>query len=134
MSDATGKRAFFGNRRGAAAMEFALVVPLFCTMMFGILQYGVLMFVYTAMQDTAREASRKLATGATTASVAASEARDALPHWIPAGSWTIVTTDAAAGATQVSTSISIAAANATVVDFVPMPETLSANAIMRKEA
>ena len=113
-------------------MEFALVVPLFSALLLGTFQYGVLMFTYEAMQDTAREASRKLAIGATDATTAASQARSSLPSWVPSNAWNIVATDAATGA-QVSTSISIASSSATVLAFVPMPSTLSANVVMRKE-
>lgn len=120
------------DRRGVAAVEFALIIPVFCTILLGTLQYGVLMFTYTAMQDTARDAARKLATGTATAAVAKTEAKAALPSWVPTADWTITTTDAASGAT-VNASISVPATSATVLGFVLMPTTVSAQVYMRKE-
>ncbi len=113
-------------------MEFALILPLLCAMLCGTLQYGVLMFTYVAMQDTAREASRKLATGAATSADAASQARAALPSWVPSGDWSISAVDAASG-NNVVTSISVPARSATVFGIVPMPSSLSASVSMRKE-
>ncbi len=114
-------------------MEFALVIPVFSLMMIGTFQYGVLLFVYTAMEDTARDASRKLAIGAATRSDAEAQARAALPTWIAPGSWTIATSDPGGANANVSTSISIPSATATVFSLAPMPATLSASVIMRKE-
>ena len=90
------------------------------------------MFTYTAMQDTAGDAARKLATGTATAAVAKTEAKAALPSWVPTADWTITTTDAASGAT-VNASISVPATSATVLGFVLMPTTVSAQVYMRKE-
>lgn len=121
------------DRRGAVAMEFALIIPVFCLLFIGTFQYGVLMFVYTAMEDTARDASRKLAIGSATRGDAELQARAALPSWVPSSSWSIVTSDPGGANANVSTSISIPAATATVFSFAPMPDTLSASVIMRKE-
>ena len=129
---AAGLRALARDRRGATAMEFALIVPVFCAMLLGTMQYGVLMFAYEAMQDTAREASRKLATGAATSADATTQARAALPSWVPSSAWSINAIDATAG-NSVVTTISIPARTATVFGIVPMPSTLSASVSMRKE-
>ncbi len=43
---------------GAAAVEFALVVPLFLTLMFGIFEFGRLFAWHTAIVTASREAAR----------------------------------------------------------------------------
>ncbi len=45
-------------KRGAAAVEFALVVPLLIMMMFGIIGFGILLAQTLALGNAAREAAR----------------------------------------------------------------------------
>lgn len=55
------------EERGAAALEFGLVIPVILMVIFGIIQYG---FVYWSLQTasaTAREAARALIVGTTEA-------------------------------------------------------------------
>ncbi len=49
--------------RGAAAVEFALVLPLLFVLLFGIIQYGYGFFQIQAAQATARETARRAALG-----------------------------------------------------------------------
>jgi len=49
--------------RGAAAVEFALVLPLLFLLLFGIIQYGYGFFQLQAAQATAHEAVRRAALG-----------------------------------------------------------------------
>lgn len=51
------------GRRGAAALEFALVVGPLMTVMFGFMATNVLFFTWAAMQDSAQYAARMVATG-----------------------------------------------------------------------
>jgi Flp pilus assembly protein TadG len=65
LSDVTGseRRSLRRTERGAAAVEFALVVVPLLVIVFGIVQYG---FYFWAMQggaDIARDAARRAATG-----------------------------------------------------------------------
>lgn len=48
----------FGNRRGASAVEFALLLPLFLLLVFGIIEFGLLMKDYLTVSHAAREAAR----------------------------------------------------------------------------
>lgn len=48
---------------GAAAVEFALVLVLFLTLVFGIIQYGYYFYQSQAASSTVREASRLAAVG-----------------------------------------------------------------------
>jgi Flp pilus assembly protein TadG len=58
---------------GAAALEFALVLPLLVILLFGIIDFGYLMFVVSTMNNAAREGARRGAVdgNATTASSSA---------------------------------------------------------------
>jgi len=49
--------------RGAAAVEFALVLPLLFTLLFGIVQYGYGFFQLQAAQATVHQAARRAALG-----------------------------------------------------------------------
>ncbi len=48
------------DRRGASAVEFALVCPVFLTLLFAILGYGVTGLIQLALDDSARDAARQL--------------------------------------------------------------------------
>jgi Flp pilus assembly protein TadG len=63
--------------RGAAAVEFALVLPLFLLLVFGIVDFSRAFNVQLTLSDAAAEGARALATGAT-ATVAEDAARAAL--------------------------------------------------------
>ena len=51
---------------GAAAVEFALVVPIFLVLVFGIIQYGYFFLQSTAAEHAAREGAREAAVGRVT--------------------------------------------------------------------
>lgn len=57
-------------RRGAAAVEFALVVPFFLMLLFGIVEFGRAMMVQQMMVNATREGARvAVLPGSTTADV-----------------------------------------------------------------
>jgi Flp pilus assembly protein TadG len=56
-------RGFWRDRRGASAVEFALVAPLLISLLLGIVQYGSLFLLQTRMNDAARDTARRLAVG-----------------------------------------------------------------------
>jgi Flp pilus assembly protein TadG len=49
--------------RGAAAVEFALVLPLLFVILFGVVEYGYNLFQMQAAQSTIRETARRVALG-----------------------------------------------------------------------
>ena len=48
---------------GAAALEFALVMPVLLVLIFGLIQYGIYFWAYQAGADAARQAARSAAVG-----------------------------------------------------------------------
>jgi Flp pilus assembly protein TadG len=48
---------------GAAAVEFALVLPVLITLLFGIIQFGWYFFVANSASSSAREAARRVVVG-----------------------------------------------------------------------
>jgi len=58
------------NRRGAAVVEFAVVAPVFITLVFGMIEYGRMVMVQQMLTNAAREGARMgVLDGATTAAV-----------------------------------------------------------------
>ena len=51
------------NQRGAAAVEFALVLPIFIALVFGIIQYGFYFWTAETANSAAREAARRVVVG-----------------------------------------------------------------------
>jgi hypothetical protein len=47
------------DRRGGAAVEFALVLPILLTLVFGVVEFGLLWNVYQVVTDSAREGARR---------------------------------------------------------------------------
>ena len=47
------------NEQGQTMVEFAFVLPILLVMLFGIMQFGVILNNYVALTDAARAASRK---------------------------------------------------------------------------
>jgi len=66
------------NRRGAAIVEAALVLPIFFMVIMGIIEFGRAFNVAQLVQNSAREACRKAVTGAFTNATIISEAKSAL--------------------------------------------------------
>jgi len=50
------------DQRGASAVEFALVLPIFLLLLFGIIQYGTIFLVRNQMIDAASDAARSAVT------------------------------------------------------------------------
>jgi len=74
------RRNIIRNERGQTMVEFALVVPILCVILFGILQFGALYNDYVTLTDATRVGARKAATSrheANPAGVAATAARNA---------------------------------------------------------
>jgi len=58
------------KRRGAAAVEFAIVAPVFLVLVFGLIEFGRLVMVQQVITNAAREGARSgILDGATTSNV-----------------------------------------------------------------
>jgi Flp pilus assembly protein TadG len=55
------RRSSIRNERGQTMVEFALVVPILCVVLFGILQFGALYNDYVTLTDAARVGARRAA-------------------------------------------------------------------------
>src|ERR1044072_3634877 len=51
-------KQFGSNERGATLVEFAIVVTVFLTVMFGVVEFGRALFVHNALADAARRGAR----------------------------------------------------------------------------
>jgi Flp pilus assembly protein TadG len=65
------------NQRGASVVEFALLAPIFITLLFGMLGYGQYFYLSHSVQQIANNAARATIAGLTTAE-RTSIARDAV--------------------------------------------------------
>ena len=56
------RRPNIRHERGQTMVEFALVIPILCVVLFGILQFGAIYNDYVTLTDAARVGARKAAT------------------------------------------------------------------------
>ena len=72
---------FRSNRRGVAAVEFAIVLPVLLTLLTGIVQMGIMMFVGHNMVSVSQETARLVAVGELTEAEGQTYANDHLMNW-----------------------------------------------------
>jgi Flp pilus assembly protein TadG len=118
------------DRRGAAAFEFSLLLPIMMTMAFGTIQYALLFYNYNAMTGAARYAAATVARGDRSAASAETVARTMLPPWVAAGDYTVTIVDAAPGG-NVTAQISVNGAKAAVIPFLPVPTSITTSPQLR---
>jgi Flp pilus assembly protein TadG len=56
-------RRFGGNRQGSAAVEFALVAPVFFALLFAIIETGIMFFAGQVLETITDESARQIQTG-----------------------------------------------------------------------
>ena len=56
-------RRFRRNRRGSAAVEFALVAPVFFALLFAIIETGIMFFASQVLETVTQDAARQVMTG-----------------------------------------------------------------------
>lgn len=119
------------GRSGAAATEFALVLPIFLALLFSIIQFGSVLFLHNNMVNAAREAVRRMSVAEMTGAEAQTYAQTYLAGW--SLTFNITTTEPPA-TTDVSMQISVPAAEAALINFpITWPGNLVAQASMRPE-
>lgn len=131
------------NRQGAAAVEFALVAPVFLVMVFGMIEFGRAVMVQQLLVNAAREGVRVAVLDGTTAAVAQAKATSYLSTGGVSGATVSVMNENYASVEPstigygkpviVKTSVPF-----TSVSWLPSPwflrsKTLTATAIMRRE-
>jgi Flp pilus assembly protein TadG len=79
------------DQQGAAMVEMALVLPLLLLILFGIIQFGLLLFRYQGMQTAAREGARVASIGTNDTSAILARVDDTLDQ-LPFGSTEPITT------------------------------------------
>ena len=77
------KRFHRARRRGAALLEFVLVLPLLLAITFGTIEYGYAMYVKNTLQGAAREAARQAVVRDATTAEAQAAARQFMLHAFP---------------------------------------------------
>jgi Flp pilus assembly protein TadG len=128
------KARFTADRRGAAAMEFALLLPLLSLMLTSVWQYGSLFFTYNMMMTAARDGARALANESATEAEVIANAKANIPGWLPVDDVTVVARSAATtGTSRVDVRVTAPAAKATIINLGPMPETIEAFVTMERE-
>lgn len=119
------------GRSGAAATEFALVLPIFLALLFGIIQFGSVLYLHNNMVNAARESVRRMSVAEMTGAEAQTYAQNYLAGW---GLTFNITTTEPPGTTDVSMQITVPAADAAIVNFpITWPGNLVAQASMRPE-
>jgi Flp pilus assembly protein TadG len=71
-----------GNRSGAAAAEFALIIPVLTSMIFGALEFSSIFFSYSALQSAARDVTRQVAINTIEVGAAEAAVRARVPGWM----------------------------------------------------
>jgi hypothetical protein len=126
------------KRRGAAAVEFAVVAPVFLLLVFGMIEYGRMVMVQQVLTNASREGARVAVLDGSTAQ----EVQDTINQYLNSGSihGAVITidpanpTDAGFG-DPVTVSVDIGFSQ---VSWLPSPmylggRTLSATTVMRRE-
>ncbi len=129
----------FQRQRGAAAVEFAIVVPLLLTLVVGIMDVSNLLYVYNSMLTAAREASRSVAVAQQTVPQATATAQTKLAVLIGKNGpipFTInITVPVLPANLEVKTTISASMSQALMLDMFKLlgGATIVATSSMRKE-
>lgn len=119
------------GRSGSAAVEFAIVLPIFLTLLFGIIQFGAILFLHNNMVNAAREAVRRMSVAEMSPAEAEAYAESYLAGWDL--NFT-VTANGPPTITDVTVQITVPAAEAALVNFpIAWPGNLVAEATMRPE-
>ena len=137
-SAAFSKRRGVSRRRGVAAVEFALVAPVFFVLVFGMIEFGRMVMVQQILTNASREGARRAVLDATTTDDVNTVVNDYLTSASIGGATVSVTPSppsSAAFGDAVTVTISVPFSS---VSWMPSPwflgsTTLSATTVMRRE-
>ncbi|MBE7211154.1 MAG: pilus assembly protein [Gluconacetobacter diazotrophicus] len=120
----------FRDRRGVAAVEFALIAPLLFMLVLGILGWGQFLLAETAVSAAAQEAARASVGGLSTAeriSLATAAARSVMASYstfLDASKITVTTSPASATASSsplFGVTVTYTMASSAITSLVPLP-------------
>ena len=133
---AEGWRALWRDRDGAAAVEFAFILPILLLLFSGIVQFGAIMFLENHMTNVARETSRRIAVGELTQADAESSAQQALVNWGVNYQVSITPSSAGGGNQNITVAISLPMREAALMDVLGVFQSgnLTAAVTMRQES
>ncbi len=126
---------FIRNNVGAALLEFAFLTPVLVLLLAGIVQFGMVIFLRSNMQDVAQDAVRRMAVGEfTTVPEVSTHIANTFNSWVTPSvdaAWPNV----GAGETDVSLTLTVSLADAMPFDLLGMfaGETMPVVAVMRQE-
>lgn len=132
-------RSYRKHRLGAAAVEFAVVAPVFILLLFGMIEYGRMVMVQQLITNASREGARQAVLDGATTSAVQSTVSTYLTNASVTGQTTTVSpnppTSAANGA-PVTVTVSIPYSS---VSWLPSPmylgsKTMTAKSVMRRES
>ncbi len=133
----TGKRLRNAERRGVAAVEFAIVAPLFFMLVFGCIEFGRALMVQQILTNASRVGAREAITlNATEEDVISTASTYATNTSVSGVTVTVTPSPAAAAAgDMVSVTVAVPFSN---VSWIPAPwfmggTSLDATSVMRKE-
>ena len=124
------------NNRGQALVEFALVLPLLFLLVFGIIEYGRYLFLKNTATNGARQGARQAAVTPTPWNSAKRAAIYSAATSIYHGStpWTVAINPDPPTETGQEVRVTVSRNFDSVVpNFIPIPTTISASAVMRFE-
>jgi Flp pilus assembly protein TadG len=133
---AKGWRALWRDRDGAAAVEFAFILPILLLLFSGIVQFGSVMFLENHMTNVAPETSRRIAVGELAQADAASSAQQALVNWGVNYEVSVATSSAGGGNQDITVAISLPMREAALMDVLGVFQSgnLTAAVTMRQES
>lgn len=128
---------FARDTAGASAVEFALIVPVLLSLVFGIVEFSFILYTYNVAEHAALDVTRQLATNQISTSQVSGIASGELPSWI-GSSATVSTTSSSTNPSinkyTVLISIPATAASPTnLLSFAYRTLTLKATSTMQQE-
>jgi Flp pilus assembly protein TadG len=130
-----------GKRLGAAAVEFAIVAPLFFLLVFGMIEFGRMVMIQQVITNASREGARK----AVLDGASSSNVKSSVVTYMANGGVTIATSNVTINPTDPTTAAAGSPVTVTVsvpfsqVSWLPSPmflggRQMTASTVMRREA
>lgn len=131
-------RRLLRNTSGAAAVEFAIVLPVLVAVLMGTIEFGLILYSKNALQSVARDVARQLAVNTLGEDQVDLTVKNSLPKWIKSSAKAKVLhsnkTDVAKNVITVT--VSVAASQAGIIGYytrITGDWTLNGSAAMKQE-